>query len=161
MRASKNLLAILVLGLLSSMLLPLQANASVSRNDGVRFISEYQSALRNKSLDGLSALIADNARIRIDLDDNNGQQQRFTLSRERFIQQIVALWRFASDQRQDFSNPQYVTSANGTLTLTVTQTEQRRLFGSNTGQKDTLTMVLERRNGRVQIVDLHSVSQLW
>jgi len=162
MRENKQYLAILLLGLFCGLsLLPLQASATLSRNDGMQFLNAYQEALKNRSHEALNALIAGDARIRIDLEDNNGPRQRFTIARDRFIQQIIALWRFAHDQRQVFSNPQYSVSANGTLTLTVTQTEQRRLFGSDSGQKDILTMVLERRNGNIQIVDLHSISQLW
>lgn len=158
MNANKVWLALMLLGLsLSSTL----AGAAVSRQEGARWLAAYQAALEARAPAALDALIAEDVRIRVELEDASGARQPFTLRRARFIQQILALWRFASEQHYQFSRPEYGMSGNGELTVTVTQTEQRALFGVEGGQRDVLTLVLAHRHGVVQVVDLHSVSQLW
>lgn len=158
MRGNKGWLMIVMLGV---SLLPWPASAAMARQEAVRFLAEYQTALETRSHDALKALFADDVRIRIDLEEAGGPSQRFTLTRARFLQQIFALWRFASEQTYTFSRPQYADSEGGTLTITVTQTEQRQLFGVEGGQRDVMTIVLDHRNGVLQIVDLHSSSLLW
>ena len=152
---------ILVGVLLSFGLATSHADASVSKGDAIEFVRQYQQALQSHDAGTLNYLVAEDARIRIELDQHEGERQHFTLTAQRFVQQIRALWHFADNQQLAFSAPEYHRDANGAMIVRLKQEDRRLLFGQPTGQQDQLTMTLDSQGGQVRIVKLHSVSRLW
>jgi hypothetical protein len=137
------------------------AHADVPKGDAVEFIRQYQQALISRDADTLNYLIAEDARIRIELDQGEGGRQQYTLTAQRFLQQIRALWHFSGNQKLAFSVPEYSRNIDGAMMVTVQQEDHRELFGQQTGQQDRLTIKLDQQSGRVRITELHSVSRLW
>ena len=137
-------------------------NSSVSRQDAEAFFRQYQSVLAEQATDRLTALIAEDAELRIALQQpDNEPDQLFTLPRHRFVQHRRTLWHFGREVRQQFDTPRYTPQPDGTLMLQVTETERHRLFGQDTGQRNEITLTLGRRDGDIVILTLHSNSQLW
>lgn len=151
-----------VIGLLLSFGLAVsQVHASVSKRDAVEFIRQYQQALQSRDADTLNYLMAGDARIRIELEPPEGERQKFTLTAQRFLQQIRAAWHFSGNQKLEFSAPEYSRGADNSMTVTMRQVDRRVLFGQPTGQQDRLTIKLDQQGGQVRIVELHSISRLW
>lgn len=137
-------------------------NSSVSRQDAEAFFRQYQSVLAEQAADRLTALIAEDAELRIALQQaDNEPDQIFTLPRRRFVQHRRSLWHFGRDVRQQFDTPRYTPQPDGTLTLQVTENERHRLFCQDTGQRNEITLTLGRRDGDIVILTLHSNSRLW
>ena len=147
---------LLALGLVAG-----QVHAEVSKGDAVEFVRQYQQALQSHDAGTLDYLVAEGARILLELEQAEGDHQKFTLTAQRFLQQIRALWHFSGNQKLEFSAPEYSRDADGVMTVTMQQVDRRVLFGQPTGQQDRFTFKLEQQGGQVRIVDLHSVSRLW
>ena len=158
MAANKHIVPVIliILGLANS-----HAHADVSKGEAVEFVRRYQQALISRDADTLNYLIAEDARIHVELDQEAGNRQQFTMAAQRFLQQIRALWHFSGDQKLTFSAPEYSRNTDGAMTITLKQEDRRTLFGQPTGQQDQLTMELGQQGGQVRILELHSVSRLW
>lgn len=157
MRVNKHIvLAALVLGLTIS-----HAHAGVSKVDAIDFVRQYQQALQSRDADTLNYLMAEDARIRVELDQVDGERQQFTLTAQRFLEQIRALWHFSAKQQLEFSAPEYSRNADGAMVVTMQQMDRRVLFGQPTGQQDRLMIRLDHQGGQLRIVELHSISRLW
>ncbi|WP_111658159.1 hypothetical protein [Isoalcanivorax indicus] len=162
-RLSIGLLYLLCLGDAA----PLHASGAdpdeaLSRRDGEQFFQRYQAALTERSAQRLEALIAEDAVLRIALEQPGDEvPQQFTLPRHRFVQHRRTLWHFANDVRQQFDTPRYSPQAGGTLELRFTETERHKLFGQDTGQRNAVTLTLGQRDGDIVILTLHSNSHLW
>jgi len=137
------------------------AHGGVSKGDAVEFVRQYQYALQSRDAGALNYLVAEDAHIRIELDQHEGERQQFTLTAQRFVQQIRALWHFSGNQQLAFSAPEYHRDANGAMIVRLQQEDRRLLFGQQTGQRDRLTITLDRQGDQVRIVELHSISRLW
>lgn len=137
------------------------AHGGVSKGDAIDFVRQYQYALQSRDAGALNYLVAEGAHIRIELDQHEGERQQFTLTAQRFVQQIRALWHFSGNQQLAFSAPEYHRDANGAMIVRLQQEDRRLLFGQQTGQQDRLTITLDRQGDQVRIVELHSISRLW
>lgn len=157
MTTSKSVASILMWLLLSGAVYAIP----VSRIEGMRVMEHYQSALQSAEISRISSLIAPDARIRVQLQQKDATSQVFTLSTQRFVQQIGALARFSSEQYWKFSAPEYINDGNGRLKVLLTQTQHRKLFGSESAQRDSITLLLDRRNDQILIIDIHAVSEIW
>lgn len=158
MNVNKNILfgVLLALGLATG-----HAHAGVSKGDAIEFVRQYQQALQSRDAGALNYLVAEDAHIRVELDQHEGERQQFTLTAQRFVQQIRALWHFSGNQQLVFSAPEYHRDASGAMIVRLQQEDRRLLFGQPTGQQDQLTITLDRQGGQIRIVKLHSVSRLW
>ena len=158
MRVNKHIATAVLIALAMTISL---ARADVSKGEAVEFVRQYQQALISRDAETLNYLIAADARIRVELDQEAGERQQFTLTAQRFLQQIRALWHFSGDQKLMFSGPEYSRNTDGAMTVTLKQEDRRTLFGQPTAQQDQLTIELDQQGGQVRIVELHSVSRLW
>ncbi|MCH8544884.1 MAG: hypothetical protein LAT61_15080 [Alcanivorax sp.] len=141
---------------------PADTDNALTRRDGELFFQRYQDMLSARSADQLSAMIAEDAPLRIALQQPGDEPaQTFTLTRARFVQLRRTLWHFATDIRQRLESPRYTPQADGSLKLTFTETERHTLFNRDSGQRNVTTLTLARRDGEVVVVDLFNDTTLW
>lgn len=108
-------------------------------------LSRYRSALQQQDATTLAALFRPGATIRIVIAAPNEEELVLTLTRDQYLQQLRALWRFALSQSYDQSDIHW--ARHGTSTeVSLRQIERYQLFGETLTQDAQVRMEIGADN---------------
>lgn len=136
------------------------ATAAVDRTAIQAWATSYGDALRQRRDDRLAELIAEDARFSQTFIDEGVPPLLITLTRAEYLQQLRALWRFATRTRYDLSQVR-TTPAGDAVTLDLKQEETWELFGKQTGLHGTWQFRLEKRGDSLQATAVRLTTQPW
>lgn len=123
-------------------------------------LARYQTALNNEDDRALSAMIAVDATIQIRLQQEKQEDLQLTLSRDEFVQQLRALWRFSESQSYQQKNTRWHNFQQGARVL-LEQTENYQLFGERLVQKSEIALQLSTVDGAARITSIRTTTQQW
>lgn len=129
-------------------------------DDYRELLARYQTALENEDDRALSAMIAVDATIQIRLQQENQEDLQLTLSRDEFVQQLRALWRFSENQSYQQKNTRWHNLQQGAR-VQLEQTENYQLFGERLVQKSEITLQLSTVDGAARITSIRTTTQQW
>lgn len=147
----KQLATVLTLIVASS---PALADATApDQQSALRFLDAYYAALKKHDAPRLESMIAPTAPVVVLLRDDDGKEQRFTLSRAEYLQQIRAQWHFSSNESYTVADVAYhAASGNSPALVTLQESESRTILNSPSGQSNQLELSLGEEGGTVRII---------
>lgn len=148
----------LITGLLC---VPLVSTAVAADNAVTALLGRYQQALRAHDMGTLNTLIDDAVRIEVIWTDA-APPQRFTLSKAEYLQQSRAAWRFGSRESYAFTPAVWQTDpGGGSGQAAFRMTEQRVLFGNDSGQRSDLLLRLSPQGSGWRITGIRATVSMW
>lgn len=154
-------LCLLLLLLAGSTAFAAGGTAAIDRPAATAWLAEFNAALQRHDSARLSAMIDAGAAITVQLLDGDEAPLQLTLTREEYLQQARALWRFATGTAYDNSNVGYAADAGGDLVISLDQDSRWKLFGTDTGQQSRLLIRLARRDGVARAIDIRATTRPW
>lgn len=124
------------------------------------WVTAYGDALRQRRDGRLAELIAEDARFSQTFLDEGVPPLLITLTRAEYLQQLRALWRFATRTRYDLSQVR-IGAAGDAVTVDLKQEETWELFGKQTGLHGTWQFRLEQRGDSLQATAVRLTTQPW
>lgn len=138
-----------------------QTTEAVDAKAAATWFAQYRTALNQRDNEHLARLVEAQAPVVVFLAQDQATPLRFTLTRDEYLQQTRALWRFSSADSYTLSKPEYEAGADGSLTVVFEQREQHVLFGTPTGQNSVLRVRLARQAGALHAIDINSRTTQW
>lgn len=102
-------------------------------------LERYQQALHQQDSAALERLISPDARIRLLLEQPGKAPLVLTLTRQEYLQQLRALWRFSESENYEISDTGR-NRADGATTVTLTLRERYELFGEALNRHSAMTL---------------------
>lgn len=112
--------------------------AATDCKDAEKILQNYLQALRAHQLPAIQKVIAPEAVFKIEVLDVS-PSKFFTLSREDFLQQLSATWRFSREEKLELSAIRWQATASG-CEASFTLKENRLLLETPAGQESQLTL---------------------
>jgi hypothetical protein len=134
-------------------------SADMQPAEAMQWWSLFRDAMVRGERAPLDELLSEQARIIVRVHEPDLPMQSFTLSPERFSQQLVMMARFATRQQRQMSAPRVQGKADGSVLIQLDITEQRQLFGVDQQQRDQLQILLERQHNGIRAVQI--VTDTW
>lgn len=132
------------------------AGTAVDRKAALGWAADFTAALRARDLTRLATLLDEPTPVTVQLVAGPDAPLVFTLTRAEYLQQLRALWRFASGTRYDATDLVYAAGEPPTLGLALS--ERWQLFGTDTGQHSRLQIQLAWRDDRVRAIAIHAIT---
>jgi hypothetical protein len=138
-----------------------QADPAPGEQAALHFLDDYYAALKRHDAPALSAMIAPEAPVVVLLNES-GSEQKFTLTRAEYLQQIRSVWHFTTQESYTLKNISYKgATAGGTALVTLEDSENRTVLGGPSGQRNQLEISLAATQGSIRIVAIRSHSIVW
>lgn len=126
------------------------------------WFAQYGNALNARDATRLAGLFDAQVPVVVHLAQDREQPLQFTLTRDEYLQQVRALWRFATEGRYELSKPALgAPETDGSRIMTFTQKEQHALFGTLTQQSSELRLRLVRKDGGLRIAGIEARTVQW
>jgi len=145
--------------ILMNFLLLLPAFAAAAPDTGT-LLERYQHALHQQDSAALERLISPDARIRLLLEQPGKAPLALTLTRQEYIQQLRALWRFSESENYEISDTRRA-STDGATTMTLTLNEQYELFGEALNRRSDMTLWVNGDNETPEIMRIEAFVREW
>lgn len=138
------------------------ADAAPDRQAALHFLDTYYAALKHHDAAALDAMIAGDAPVVVFFADD-GSEQKFTLSKAEYLQQIRAVWHFATDEAYTEKNIDYhpAASPGAPAVVSLDDSESRTILGNPSGQHNQLEISLACVQGSVRIVAIKTHTTIW
>lgn len=139
-----------------------QAGEAVDARAAKDWFVQYGAALDARDARQLAVLLDAQAPVVVQLIQGKDAPLQFTLTRDEYLQQTRALWRFATAGHHELSEPVFeAQAADGSRAITFTQKEQHMLFGTLTQQSSELRVRLVRKDGVLRIAGIEARTVQW
>lgn len=139
-----------------------QAGDAVDTRAANDWFAQYGAALNARDGARLASLIDVSVPVVVHLAQDKEAPLQFTLTRDEYLQQTRALWRFATEDRYELSKPVFgAPAADGSLVMSFSQKEQHLLFGTMTHQSSELRVRLRQKNGALRIEGIEARTTQW
>ena len=138
------------------------ADPAPDRQTALHFLDAYYAALKRHDAAALDAMIAGSAPVVVFFADE-GSEQKFTLSKAEYLQQIRAVWHFATGESYTEKNIEYraAASPDAPAVVTLDDSESRTILGNPSGQHNQLEISLASVQGTVRIVAIKTHTTIW
>lgn len=135
----------------------------VAHGEDVKDVLErYEQALREQDSDTIAALMAEDARISVAMQIGDEAPMVISLTRDEFLQQQRALWRFASDHAFSIGKPaiRKASEDNGAQ-ASFTMKEEYDLFQTTLHRENNIHLELVPDGDRLLIHTLRIRTREW
>lgn len=132
----------------------------VTAADTAVLMDSYRTALDQQDTDGLAGLISQDATVRLLLEQPGKAPLALTLTRQEYLQQMRALWRFSETDTYKLSDARHA-RAEGAVTVAFTQLERYQLLGESLNRESDITLWIKDINGRALITRIEALVREW
>jgi len=139
-----------------------QADPAPDQSAALHFLDDFYAALKQHDASALSGMIAGTAPVVVLFDDGDGEQT-FTLSKAEYLQQVRAVWHFASDESYSVKDISYhaAASAGAPAVVSLVDSESRTILDNPSGQRNRMEISLAATQGRIMIVAIKTHTVIW
>lgn len=130
---------------------------AASSPDPETILSQYRKALDQKDAESLSQLISPHAKVRLLLEQPRGEPLSLTLTRDEYLQQLRALWRFSDAETYSHADVRHA-PGKGIHTVTLTQKETYQLFGQTLERNSQTRIRMTSVHDALVITDIEALT---
>ena len=130
------------------------ADSLLNKSTANRFVQDFYAAVKKHDHQKLDAMIADNAKIKLNLVK---MEQTFSLNKADYLQQIKASWHFATQEKFDLKDVNYTMTQEGLSgTVSLKLLESKEILGEKLTQEQTMEMGLVVADDMIKLSELKS-----
>lgn len=133
---------------------------AVAAADTQALMDSYRESLNQQDTAGLTRLISPDAGIRLLLEQPGKEPLALTLTRQEYLQQLRALWRFSETETYELSDTRHARNGESG-TVAFTQLERYQLLGRSLNRQSAITLWVSDSNGHPQITRIEALVREW
>lgn len=128
--------------------------------DTKALMERYRQSLDQQDAEGLKRLISPDASIRLLLEQPEKEPLVLTLTRQEYLQQLRALWRFSETEAYELSDMRAANTNNGE-SVSFAQHERYQLLGETLNRQSAITLWASDDNDTPLILRIEALTREW